>query len=99
MNSIDRVIIADGGAVRSCRGAEPPAWKPAHGPLATRWAAQVDPKTVHAEYPRPQLVRPDWVNLNGLWDYAIRPKDERPARHVRRSGSSFPSRSSPRSRA
>jgi len=32
------------------------------------------------EYPRPQLVRAKWTNLNGLWDYAIRPKDEaRPA--------------------
>ncbi len=28
------------------------------------------------EYPRPQMVRPDWVNLNGEWDYAIRPQTE-----------------------
>ena len=27
------------------------------------------------EYPRPQMTRPDWVNLNGQWDYAILPKD------------------------
>ena len=27
------------------------------------------------EYPRPQMMRPDWVNLNGEWEYAILPKD------------------------
>ncbi len=27
------------------------------------------------EYPRPQMTRPDWVNLNGWWDFAILPKD------------------------
>ena len=48
-------------------------WRAAKGRLATRWAAGVTPKNVHREYPRPQLVRPDWLNLNGLWDYAIRP--------------------------
>jgi len=52
-------------------------WRPAEGPLMTRWAAQVSPERVHPEYPRPQMVRQDWLNLNGLWDYAIRPKDEK----------------------
>jgi hypothetical protein len=28
------------------------------------------------EYPRPQMTRPDWVNLNGWWDYAVLTKDE-----------------------
>src|SRR5207248_10209521 len=27
-------------------------------------------------YPRPQMVREHWRNLNGLWEYAIRPKAE-----------------------
>ncbi len=27
------------------------------------------------EYPRPQMVRPRWQNLNGLWDYALTDKD------------------------
>lgn len=51
----------------------PHAWRPAPGPIATRWAKDVAPDRVHPEYPRPQLVREDWLNLNGLWDYAIRP--------------------------
>ena len=46
-------------------------WKPVPGPLATRWAKDVSPEKVHPEYPRPQKVRKNWVNLNGLWDYAI----------------------------
>jgi beta-galactosidase/beta-glucuronidase len=52
------------------------AWKPAKGPLMTRWAKEVSPKNVHAEYPRPQMVRGSWKNLNGLWEYAIRPEDQ-----------------------
>ncbi len=51
-------------------------WQPAKGPLMTRWAKQVSPNNVHPEYPRPQMVRKNWLNLNGLWEYAIRPKDE-----------------------
>ncbi|NNM07371.1 MAG: hypothetical protein HKO65_19915, partial [Gemmatimonadetes bacterium] len=44
--------------------------------LKTRWAAQVDPSEPLPEYPRPQMVRPDWVNLNGSWDLAILPRDD-----------------------
>ena len=50
------------------------AWKPAAGPLLTRWAKDVNPDKPLPEYPRPQLVRKEWTNLNGLWDYAITPK-------------------------
>ena len=46
-------------------------WKPADAPLMTRWGKQVTPENAWAEYPRPQLVRQDWMNLNGLWDYAV----------------------------
>jgi hypothetical protein len=53
-------------------------WKPAPAPLMTKWGKQITAdKTPWAEYPRPQLVRKDWANLNGLWDYAIRPKGEK----------------------
>ena len=45
------------------------AWKPAEGPLKTRWAKDVSPKGVLPDYPRPQMVRHDWMNLNGLWQF------------------------------
>jgi beta-galactosidase/beta-glucuronidase len=55
-------------------------WKPADGPLTTPWTSQVDPANPRPEHPRPQLTRRQWVNLNGLWDYAIVPRDApRPA--------------------
>lgn len=50
-------------------------WQPVPGQLLTRWAADVDPKKPLNDYPRPQMVRPDWMNLNGLWDFAITPKE------------------------
>jgi beta-galactosidase/beta-glucuronidase len=55
------------------------AWQPAVGPLKTRWAKDVSPANAHPEYPRPQMVRKDWLNLNGLWDLAIIGKDAKPS--------------------
>jgi beta-galactosidase/beta-glucuronidase len=40
-------------------------------PILSPWAEKVDKNLPHPEYPRPQLVRPNWKNLNGQWDYAI----------------------------
>jgi len=50
-------------------------WAPEGDDIRTRWADEVDPRSPLPEYPRPQMVRPDWMNLNGLWDYAILPGD------------------------
>ncbi|HEV2207281.1 MAG TPA: glycoside hydrolase family 2 TIM barrel-domain containing protein [Verrucomicrobiae bacterium] len=47
------------------------AWHAAEAPLMTRWAAAVNATNAWPEYPRPQLVRNEWLNLNGLWDYAV----------------------------
>ena len=46
-------------------------WKIAGDKIRTSWAENIDPQNVLPEYPRPQLERGEWVNLNGLWDYAI----------------------------
>jgi len=43
--------------------------------LSTRWAKEVSPTNALIEYPRPQMVRTNWQNLNGLWEYAITSKD------------------------
>ncbi len=50
-------------------------YTPAGDSLKTRWASEITPENVWQEYPRPQMVREEWMNLNGLWDYAIHPKD------------------------
>ena len=46
-------------------------WAPVGENIRTPWAEQVDPAAPLPEYPRPQMVRQDWMNLNGLWNYAI----------------------------
>lgn len=50
-------------------------WKSAGDKIKTEWADKVDPQNVLPEYPRPIMERPQWLNLNGLWDYAITKKD------------------------
>src|SRR5678816_3423502 len=50
--------------------APPPTPLPATR-LQTRWAADVTPDRVWPQYPRPQLERKPWINLNGRWSYAI----------------------------
>lgn len=53
-------LLSQGGAA---------AWAPKQAPLMTKWAKLVDPKMPWPEYPRPQMVREDWLNLNGIWQY------------------------------
>lgn len=48
-------------------------WHPGKASLMTRWAAEVGPTNALPDYPRPQLVRTNWLNLNGLWNYVITP--------------------------
>jgi hypothetical protein len=58
-------------------------WQMAVGPLQTPWAAEVSPTNALPDYPRPQMVRADWMTLNGLWDFAVTPDPaERPASYA-----------------
>jgi len=47
------------------------AWNPVGDGMLTQWGESLDPAKVHQEYPRPQMKRGEWLNLNGLWEYAI----------------------------
>ena len=72
-------ILILGLGILSCTQTEvqqQSAWKPAGDRLKTRWAEQVSPENALPEYPRPQMERKDWANLNGLWEYAITEKGE-----------------------
>lgn len=51
-------------------------WKIVPGKITTSWSEKVSPTAVLPEYPRPQMVRDNWKNLNGLWNYAIKGKNE-----------------------
>ena len=45
------------------------AWQMQTAPLMTDWAQQVSTNSPLPEYPRPQMVRTNWLNLNGLWQF------------------------------
>ena len=47
------------------------SWQPAGNRIKTGWAEEIDPANPLPEYPRPQMERQQWLNLNGMWDYAI----------------------------
>ncbi|MFJ6646369.1 AbfB domain-containing protein [Streptomyces sp. NPDC091290] len=58
-------------AATGSAAAAPQAWTPKPSPMTTPWTNQVPVDTPLPEYPRPQLTRPDWANLNGIWDFAV----------------------------
>ena len=50
--------------------------KPFVSDLVTKWGKNVTPENAWTEYPRPQLRRNHWTNLNGNWNYAVTSRDE-----------------------
>ena len=49
-------------------------------PMMTEWGEKVTPENAWRGYPRPQMVRANWTNLNGEWDYAVTSVTNTPGR-------------------
>lgn len=56
----------------------PPQTQPVLSTLITQWGEKVTEANAWREYPRPQLERQQWTNLNGKWDYAITQNNSKP---------------------
>ena len=71
------VAVALAGLERPV-GAQTTGWQPKTPELDTRWTAQVSPANAHPEYPRPQMTRSQWKNLNGVWQFAAATQGQAP---------------------
>ena len=62
------------------------AYAHAPSPLMTTWGEKITPENAWREYPRPQMVRANWTNLNGEWDYAVTSVTNTPGRPTKWDG-------------
>ncbi|GHG45927.1 MULTISPECIES: LamG-like jellyroll fold domain-containing protein [Amycolatopsis] len=63
-------LALTGFAVPAAHAASPPQWQRLTPPLSTPWTNDVSPTNALPDYPRPQLTRSKWQNLNGVWEFS-----------------------------
>lgn len=69
------MALVAGILLTGCKKPDTSGWERKKSPIMTRWAESVEPGSTWTEYPRPQMRRNNWKNLNGLWDYVITQAD------------------------
>lgn len=73
-NVVKKVALWALLAAMAAPAATAQGYAPAGDRIKTEWAAKVNSKDVWNVYPRPLMVRGEWQNLNGMWNYAITDK-------------------------
>ncbi|MFF1609027.1 LamG-like jellyroll fold domain-containing protein [Amycolatopsis sp. NPDC058278] len=63
-------LVLTGLAVPAAHAESPPQWQRLTPPLSTPWTKDVSPANALPDYPRPQLTRDKWQNLNGVWEFS-----------------------------
>ncbi|GGL00586.1 LamG-like jellyroll fold domain-containing protein [Mangrovihabitans endophyticus] len=77
--TVAAATLLTAGFIAPAQGASAaPAWHKGNPPLSTPWTAEVGPNNALPEYPRPQMTRDAWRNLNGVWQFAKADVDQAP---------------------
>ncbi|WNV88398.1 AbfB domain-containing protein [Umezawaea sp. Da 62-37] len=78
LSVVTGLLVATTAVVAVAPTASAATWQPKPFQLTTPWTSQVSPTNALPEYPRPQLVRSEWLNLNGVWEFAGAPNLDSP---------------------
>ena len=65
---IKHMIAANLLLLTGIQAANAVEWQMKQGPMMTPWSETIDVNNILGEYPRPQMEREEWLNLNGVWD-------------------------------
>ncbi|GLJ69949.1 hypothetical protein J2S40_001330 [Nocardioides luteus] len=71
-------LVATMTASLSARAEAADGWQPEGLSMKTPWTDDVSPDNALPDYPRPQLTRKAWHNLNGLWEFSAATEGEQP---------------------
>ena len=84
MHNVGRLVASVAALLTLCHGVANADGR--EGRMMTPWGEKVTAENAWRDYPRPQMVREKWTNLNGEWDYAVTSVTNTPGRPERWDG-------------